>query len=156
MSEIEPIRVSVRVQADPERAFRVFTDGLDTWWPLEVHSRAVDGFEGVKAERVVFEGRVGGRVLEHLSDGQVLPWGEVLVWEPPARFVLAWKPNSSPLPPTELEVRFTPEAGGTLVELEHRNWEVLGEIAEKARAGYGTGWVMPLERFEQAIAKEVA
>ena len=30
---------------------------------------------GVKAERVEFEGQVGGRVIEHLSDGQALPGG---------------------------------------------------------------------------------
>jgi uncharacterized protein YndB with AHSA1/START domain len=158
MSDIEPIRASVRVNTDPDRAFRVFTDHLDTWWPLEIHSRAVDEFEGegVKAERVVFEGRVGGRVLEHLSDGRVLPWAEVLAWDPPTRFVLAWKPNSTPLPPTELEVRFTPEDGGTLVELEHRGWEVLGEIAEQTRAGYGGGWLKTLELYEQAIQREVA
>jgi uncharacterized protein YndB with AHSA1/START domain len=156
MSAIEPIRASVRVRTGPVRSFEVFTEHLDTWWPLELHSRAVDQFEGVEAQRVEFQGRVGGRVLEHLSDGQILPWGEVLVWEPPTRFVLAWKPSASERPPTELEVRFTPEGDGTLVELEHRGWERLGEIAEEARAGYGTGWVRVLARFEDAAKKQVA
>jgi uncharacterized protein YndB with AHSA1/START domain len=156
VSEIEPIRAGVVVRADPARAFDVFTRRLDTWWPLQTHSRAADQFEGVEAERVEFQGRVGGLVLEHLSDGQVLPWGEVVVWEPPTRFVLAWKPNASPLPATELEVRFTPEGDGTLVELEHRGWERLGEVAKQARASYGTGWAVSLGLFEQAMAKEVA
>ena len=156
MSEFEPIRARVSVGATPARAFEVFTRGLDTWWPLETHSRAVDAFEGVAAERVEFEERVGGRVLEHLSDGQVLSWGEVLVWEPPERFVLAWKPNASDLSPTELEVRFTPRGDGTLVELEHRGWERLGEIAEEASSSYGPGWKITLERFAGAIGREVA
>jgi uncharacterized protein YndB with AHSA1/START domain len=64
--------------------------------------------------------------------------------------VLAWKPNTSDRPPTELEVRFTAVAGGTLVELEHRGWERLGEIAEEARAGYGQGWAGVLTRFAAA------
>ena len=80
-----------------------------------------------------FQPVVGGKVLEHLSNGQVLPWAEVLVWEPPTLFVLAWKPNSNANPPTEVEVRFTPQADGTLVELEHRGWERLGEIAPRQR-----------------------
>jgi uncharacterized protein YndB with AHSA1/START domain len=151
MSAIEPIRASVSVRTDPARAFEVFTDRLDSWWPLETHSRAADEFEGLSVERVEFQGRVGGRVLEQLSDGQVLPWGEVLIWEPPHRFVLAWKPNSSPRPPTELEVRFTEHEGGTLVELEHRGWEVLGEVAEEARVSYGEGWLKTLELFARAI-----
>jgi uncharacterized protein YndB with AHSA1/START domain len=156
MSTPEPIHASVTVRAGQERAFEVFTAGLDTWWPLETHSRAVDQFEGVKAERVEFEGRVGGRVIEHLSDGQALSWGEVLVWEPPSRFVLAWKPNASDRPPTELEVRFTPQGDGTLVEIEHRGWERLGEIAEQARAGYGENWQRVIDRFGEAADKEVA
>ena len=51
---IEPIRASVTVDCAQERAFRVFTDRMDTWWPLEVHSIAVDDRDGaVKAEAVV-------------------------------------------------------------------------------------------------------
>jgi uncharacterized protein YndB with AHSA1/START domain len=156
MSTPEPIHASVAVRAGQQRAFEVFTAGLDTWWPLQTHSRAVDQFEGVKAERVEFEGRIGGKVVEHLSDGQALSWGEVLVWDPPSRFVLAWKPNAGELPPTELEVRFTPQGDGTLVELEHRGWERLGEIAETARASYGENWQRVLVRFGEAADREVA
>ena len=68
---IEPIRRSVRVRCDPATAFRVFTTGMDTWWPLDVHSRAVQEREGesVKAERIVVEEREGGRIYEVMSDG---------------------------------------------------------------------------------------
>jgi uncharacterized protein YndB with AHSA1/START domain len=158
MSAIEPIHASVTVKAEPTLAFELFTERLDTWWPFERFSRAGDDFEGegVKVERIEFQRRVGGRVLEHLSNGRVLPWAEVLVWEPPARVVLAWKPNSTPHPPTELEIHFTAHGNGTLVELEHRGWERLGEIAEESRAGYGTGWIGVLARFEDAVAREVA
>jgi uncharacterized protein YndB with AHSA1/START domain len=75
----------------------------------------------------------------------------VLEWVPPTRFVLAWKPNDSSRPPTEVEVRFTPEGGGTLVELEHRGWERLGEIAAEARQTYGGGWVRVLSRFRDVV-----
>jgi uncharacterized protein YndB with AHSA1/START domain len=155
---IEPIRASTSVRIDPERAFELFTARIDTWWPLQTHSRAVSDFEGegVKAERVDFQGRAGGQVLEHLSNGQVLPWGEVIVWEPPTRFVLAWRPNFSSRPPTEVEVRFTADQDGTLVELEHRGWERLGDLAEEGRASYGTGWILTLARFRDAAEGEVA
>ena len=158
MTEVEPIRRSIAVAVGPEMAFEIFTARLDTWWPLESHSRAVDEFEeeGLTVDRIEFQPRVGGRVLEHLSDGQVLPWGEVLVWEPPSGFVLAWKPNASPRPPTELELRFLPEGEGTRVELEHRGWERLGEIAPEARSSYGEGWIRTLEMFRDAVEREVA
>lgn len=158
MSTIEPIRASTSVRLEPARAFELFTARIDAWWPLETHSRAADDFEGedVKVERVEFQPVAGGRVLEHLSNGQVLPWADVLVWEPPIRFVLAWKPNSNANPPTELEVRFTPQSGGTLVELEHRGWERLGEIALQARGSYGEGWSISLDRFREAADREGA
>ncbi len=158
MNEIEPIRASVTVRVDANAAFELFTEHLETWWPLPTHSRAATDFEGqaVKVERIEFQGRVGGLILEHLSNGDVLPWGEVTEWEPPARLLIAWKPNSTPHPPTELEVRFTPEGGGTLVELEHRGWERLGEMALEARAEYGTGWTRVLGLFRQEAQKEVA
>ena len=156
MSDIEPIRRSVTVRTSVERAFGLFTQDIGTWWPLETHSRAADlDVQGVKVERVEFQTRTGGQVLEHMSDGDVLPWGEILAWEPPSRFVMAWKPNSTPKPPTELEVRFTAVDGGTLVEVEHRGWERLGEIATEARQGYASGWPGVLARFERA-ANEAA
>lgn len=158
----EPIRRSVVTGCDVERAFRLFTEEIGTWWPVQTHSRAVSDFEGegVKVERIEFQTREGGQVLEHMSNGQALPWGEVIVWDPPSRFVLAWQPGFSERPPTELEIRFsTADGGGTLVELEHRGWERLGDeaAAEVARlyGDYAAGWGLTLERF-RAAAEEVA
>lgn len=154
MSEqTEPIRRSVTVACSPERAFEVFTSEMGTWWPLGTHSRAASEHEseGVKVERVEVQGHVGGQVLEHMSNGIALPWADVLAWEPPARLVLAWKPNSADRPPTEVEVTFEAAGQGTLVRLEHRGWERLGaELREAARAGYDTGWEMVLAGYADA------
>ncbi|MCI0636152.1 MAG: SRPBCC domain-containing protein [Actinobacteria bacterium] len=153
----EPIQRSVTVSCDPDRAFRLFTEEIGSWWPVETHSRAASDLEGqdVKVEQVEFQTRAGGQVLEHLSDGQILPWGEVTVWEPPNRFVLAWHPSFAERPPTELEVRFTPRDGETLVELEHRAWERLGAGFDELRGSYADGWGTTLERF-RAAAEAVA
>ena len=152
---MEPIRRSVTVGLERERAFTLFTEEIGTWWPVEMHSRAIDEFvdEDLKVERVEFQSRVGGQVLEHMSDGRTLPWGEVLVWEPPGRFVLAWHPSSSSRPPTEVEVRFTSGPDGTLVELEHRGWERLGSEFAEVRDGYDSGWAPTMERFRIAASE---
>ena len=149
---IEPISRSVRVRCDPATAFRVFTTGMDTWWPLDIHSRAVQEREGesVKAERIVVEEREGGRIYEVMSDGVEAAWGTILVWEPPHRLVVAWQPNGRPPNPTELELRFTADGLGTTVELEHRGWERLGAGATDARDSYLHGW--PLT-FDQLFAE---
>ena len=68
---LQPIRRSVTVSCPPERAFRLFTEEIGSWWPVETHSRAVDdvGDEGLKVERVEFQARVGGQVPGDLADG---------------------------------------------------------------------------------------
>jgi len=149
----EPIRRSVTVRCEQARAFRVFTEGIGSWWPVETLSRAGSEFEeeGVKVERVEFQAFAGGQVLEHMSNGQALPWAEVIVWDPPRSFTLAWKPHGRPTPPTEVEVRFTAQGARTLVELEHRAWERLGEGSEQIRVGYAEGWGLPLERFREKV-----
>jgi uncharacterized protein YndB with AHSA1/START domain len=155
MTTIEPLRASVTVQRPPDDAFRLFTRDMGAWWPLDRHSLAADEYDGrVTVEALTFEERAGGRIVERMSDGREGTWGTVLVWEPPSRLVLAWKPNTNELPPTELEIRFTSAGAGTLVELEHRGWERLGVAADGARAGYGAGWAGVLTAFAAAADGE--
>lgn len=150
----EPVRKSVRVECDVERAFWVFVEDFGSWWPADVHSRAAhDEYgDGVTAEHVVFEQRVGGRLYEVTSEGVDGSWAEVVVFEPPHRLVLAWKPNDRDEPATEVEIRFEADGDGTVVRLEHRGWDRLGERAVEARNGYDQGWSVPLERFVAAAA----
>jgi uncharacterized protein YndB with AHSA1/START domain len=147
---IEPIRTAVLIDCSPEHAFDVFTNAMSDWWPLEHHSLAVDAQGDLKAEGVVVEPRIAGRIYEVMSDGTEGNWGTILVWEPPRRLVIAWKPNTNANPPTEIEISFTREGEGTRVDLEHRGWERLGAIAEEAKADYGEGWGITLQRFSRA------
>ena len=149
------IHRTVRVPAEPARAFRLFTEGMGTWWPLDAYSRAVAELaeQDVRAEWLEFQARPGGAVLEHLSDGTVLPWAEVTAWDPPARVQMAWRPHSMPEPPTEVEVSFAAEAGGTRVELEHRGWDALSDgFRESLHEIYGRGWPTTLDLFAAAAA----
>ena len=100
---IDPIRRSVFVTCSVEQAFEVFTQGMGTWWPVGDFSRAADQNERqVKTEQVVVEPWQGGRIFETMSDGSEGSWGTILLWEPPHRLVMAWKPNRTALPPTTL------------------------------------------------------
>jgi hypothetical protein len=110
----------------------------------------------VKVERVEFQTRVGGRILEHMSNGRTLPWGEVLEWDPPRRFVLAWHPNASDRPPTEVEVRIIADETD-LVELEHRGWsawvptgQVMSNYAEGGSRRLDGSATTPTKRPELA------
>jgi uncharacterized protein YndB with AHSA1/START domain len=109
-----PVRNSVTVKASIERAFRVFTGELDTWWPRTHHV----GKSPMK--KAIIEGRLGGRCYSEQIDGTECDWGTVLVWEPPSRFAIAWQVNYAEWQPepdlaksSEVEVRFTAEPDGS-------------------------------------------
>jgi uncharacterized protein YndB with AHSA1/START domain/uncharacterized damage-inducible protein DinB len=145
-----PVKKSVTVKASVEHAFKVFTDGFDTWWPRAHH---IGKQPLVKA---VIEPRAGGRCFGREADGTECDWGRVLTWEPPHRFVLAWQidPTWQYEPDltkaSEVEIRFTPEAGGmTRVDLEHRNFERHGEGGGLIRTGVDgpNGWADLLQLY---------
>jgi uncharacterized protein YndB with AHSA1/START domain len=149
IEQVEPVRKSIRVHADAARAYRVFTEEMDGWWPKTHHI----GSSPMK--RVVVEGREGGAIYTEQEDGAQCPWGTVLAWEPPYRFVLAWRitPSWQYEPDlakcSEVELRFTPaDDGTTLVELEHRNLERHGAggntMREQVSAEGGWGGLLGL------------
>ena len=149
-----PVRKSVRVAAPPERAFEVFTAGIGRWWPKSHHIGAAD------LDTLVIEPRQGGRWYERDVDGSECEVGKVLVWDPPARLVLAWQLTPEwkhdPALVTEVDVRFIADgANATRVELEHRNLERMGERADAMRQqidGPG-GWGDLLQLFAQSAAQ---
>ena len=140
---IQPVRRAVTVERPLEDAFRVFTEGLGTWWPVATHSIAKDA-----VETVVMEGREGGRLYERASDGTEADWGRLIAWEPPHRVAFEWHVTGTP---TEVEVRFAPDGDGTRVELEHRGFERLEDGAER-RDSYSSGWVTVLGRYAEAVS----
>ncbi|HEY2936005.1 MAG TPA: SRPBCC domain-containing protein, partial [Gaiellaceae bacterium] len=92
------------------------------------------------------------RLVERSKTGEEAVWGEVLAWEPPGRIAFTWHPGYAEGDPmTEVEVRFRAQGGLTVVELEHRGWERLGERAEEARTGYEVGWPVVLGRYAAAV-----
>ena len=114
MTDELAVRKSVFVRCTPEHAFTVFTERIGDWWPFDGHSLFDD-----KAEAVVFEPHVGGRVYERSAEGEEGLWGTLTVWDPPRGFTMTWHPGRGEETAQELELRFSPEGGGTRVDLVH-------------------------------------
>jgi uncharacterized protein YndB with AHSA1/START domain len=142
-TSVAPISKSVVVPRTQEDAFRLFTEGLATWWPLRTHS-----ITDPEPETAVFEPRVGGRLYERTSAGEELLWGTVTVWEPPDRLAYTWHPGRGEETAQEVEIRFLPVENGTRLELEHRGWE----RAPERRRGYDEGWDTVLGRYAETAA----
>ena len=138
-SVLPPVEKSIQVALPVEAAFNLFTQGFTTWWPLAAFS--VGAADAVSCH---IEEHEGGRVYEIDKDGTESPWGVVLAWEPPHRFMMSWHPGREEDTAQELEVLFEAEGDGTRLEVSHRGWEVLGEKGAEFREGYVTGWEIVL------------
>jgi uncharacterized protein YndB with AHSA1/START domain len=152
---VEPIRKQIFVEASQAHAFRVFTDGIDRWWPREHHI----GKSPLK--RSVLEPGVNGRWYAICEDDSQCDVGKVLAWEPPGRLLLAWQINGDwrydAAFVTEIEVRFIVEGPKrTRVELEHRNLERYGAAAPAIRKTIDSpgGWAGILASFSRVASTD--
>jgi uncharacterized protein YndB with AHSA1/START domain len=131
----------IHVNATPETAFRVFTEEIGDWWPLE-HYSVLDG-----VQTVVFE---DDRIVERAADGSESVWGEILDFEVAGRLRFTWHPGRDAADPTEVEVTFAADGEGTAVTLVHSGWERLSEERRAGRTDYENGWPRVLDLFRQA------
>jgi uncharacterized protein YndB with AHSA1/START domain len=140
------------VDAPIDHAFRVFTDGIGSWWDPGHHI-----LEAELAE-MLFEPRVGGHIIDRGTDGSECRWSRVLAYEPPHRVCFSWDINlnwqleTDPAKASEIEVTFTEEGPDrTRVLLTHRHLDRHGEGWEGMRDAVGSGWT--LEHFAEVAAK---
>jgi len=136
------VRKAVTVPLSQEAAFRLFTEGIGSWWPGVTHSVAESS-----AVEVVMDGGVGGSISERTAEGTAL-WGTITAWNPPVSFSTTWHPGHDAALATQLSVRFVPEGpNSTRVELDHRGWEIHAAAAMGQVASYDTGWDSVLGQF---------
>ena len=145
------VRKQLLVRAPQAIAWRVFTEGMSTWWPLASYKIGKSN-----AVAAIVEPQVGGRWYERGEDGSTCQWGKVLAWEPPARLVLSWDITADwqfdPELGTELEIKFIAEdERHTRVELEHRRLDRYGARREEMRAIFDKGgdWGRVLAMFAE-------
>lgn len=150
------VRETIVVDAPLDRAFQVFTEDMQSWWPPDHHI-----LEGELAE-MVFEPHAGGHIYDRAVDGRECRWARVLAYEPPNRVVfswdigLDWNLQPDPAKTSEVEVRFIQEGEKrTRVELEHRGLERHGDGWEDMRVAVGSpgGWRRGLEAFAGRAAQ---
>jgi uncharacterized protein YndB with AHSA1/START domain len=145
------VRSEITVEAPAERAFAVFTERFDRWWP---HSHKIGATD---MQEAVLEPREGGRWYERDVDGSECDWGTVLVWDPPRRLVLTWQIGGDWAfhadQASEIEVSFTAQGDRTHVMLEHRYIERHAGTAEQLLAGVSRpgGWSGLMELYRDAV-----
>ena len=117
--------MSVHVAVEPAVAFVIFTEETDLWWRRGPRFRIA----GRHAGSISFEPGIGGRLFESFDTGsgtRVHEAGRVTAWDPPSRLMFSWRnANFAPHETTEVEVRFEPSGGGTMVTVCHRGWAAI-------------------------------
>ncbi len=150
------VRSEIVVSAPAQRAFKVFTEDIGSWWPPAHHV-----LQSELAE-MVFEARAGGYVIDRGTDGSECRWARVLAYEPPERVVISWdiggdwQIEADPARTSEVEVRFIPEGPDrTRVELEHRHLDRHGEGWERMRDAVGSpgGWDQGLQALAGVLER---
>lgn len=148
------VKRTLRVNVPIDRAFRVLTEKMGTWWPASHHVGKAPFTD------VVVEPGVGGRWFERDANGSECDWGRVLVWEPPKRLVLSWQLqpdwqySADASRASEVDFEFIAEGQGvTRLEFEHRHIERHGEGWENLRKGVDSpgGWTGVLAEFQCSL-----
>jgi uncharacterized protein YndB with AHSA1/START domain len=129
----EPFTASVHIEAEPERVFAYFTDpaAMVRWM----------------GDYALLVPEPGGEFAVDVNGVPVR--GRYLEVEPPHRLLISWgHAGSDRLPPgtSTVEVRLTPAAGGTDVELVHR------DLPDAELPGHARGWPHFLGRLVIAAA----
>jgi uncharacterized protein YndB with AHSA1/START domain len=143
------VRYTEIVDVSPDDAFRAFVEQFSEWWPA-IYTFAADDLQYIGMEQ-----EAGGRCIERDHAGNELIWGEVLVYQPPARIVFSWwiHPDrtvvTDPDRASEIDVRFIDERALTRVEFEHRHLSRHGEGWETMRDAMAAreGWPFLLQRY---------
>jgi uncharacterized protein YndB with AHSA1/START domain len=144
------VSTSIDVDVPVDRAFRVFTDDIASWW------NADHNIIEAKLDRMVFEPRVGGHIYDIGVDGSECRWATVLAYDPPRRLVFTWNINlewrleTDPERVSEVEVTFEPRPeGGTHVTLTHSELQRHGDGWESMRGSIASdgGWPGGLRLF---------
>jgi uncharacterized protein YndB with AHSA1/START domain len=136
---------SVILPLAPPAAFELFTQRISEWWPPD-RRHTKDPTSEIFLLR-------SGRFYERARDGHEVELGCVRSWELPRRILLDFFIATGPDKPTEVEITFVAQEGGTRVTVTHRpKPESEGLWADRAPR-YAQSWDSVLAALARAAAK---
>ena len=132
--------VSLRVAAEPEHAFDIFTGEIGAWWRPNALFRITPRGDGTLS----FEDRE--RLVTTLPNGKVFEIGRVLIWLRGERLAFSWcQAGFTAGMVTEVDIRFERVGHETRVTVEHRGWDTIPQD-HVARHGF------PLQNTQMHLA----
>ena len=140
------IQLKIEVPLPPERAFAVFTEQMDTWWPRQGVFPYSFAPKTTLPQHIRFETQPGGRYYERFADGSELVIGHITLWQPPQRLAYTWRDPSW--------------ADDTSIQLDFGAFEAGARVVYRQTgfAAAGVEWLIPYYRVgcAQTLAGYVA
>ncbi|MEL6610544.1 MAG: hypothetical protein AAFQ53_00490 [Bacteroidota bacterium] len=138
----------IQLSIHPDDAFRLFTSGIASWWPVATHS--VSSRDGAAPIDIVWDDT---RVYEVAPNGQHHDWGTVDHMEAGCTVWLRWHPGADVREATHVAVAFSAIPGGSRALLVHSGWRA-GAASEAERDRYDEGWeAVFVEAFGSAAGR---
>jgi len=135
---------SVLVLLSPVAAFELFTQRIGEWWPPDRRHT-----QDPQSEIFLL---ASGRFYERARDGREVELGKVRTWESPRLIVLDFFVATGPANPTEVEIAFTAEPGGTRVTVIHRPKPESENLWSARAPRYQQSWDVVLAALAHAAA----
>jgi uncharacterized protein YndB with AHSA1/START domain len=133
---------SVVLPLAPVAAFELFTRKVGEWWPADRRHT-----QDPKSEIFLLQ---DGRFYERARDGQEVELGRVRSWELPNRILLDFFIATGPEKPTEVEITFAAQEGGTRVTVTHRPKPDSEDLWAERAPRYERSWDVVLAALLQA------
>ncbi len=145
--EAAVVRKSVRVAASVERAFSVFVEQMETWWPATHH------IGKTPFRRSLWSPAQAGVGMSAMPKARPCEWGSVLKWEPPHRVTFSWHVGAGSrlsrighfdpdmAKASEVEIRFMADGPGTTWwNWSTASWSAMARVMSScARCSMGRG-----------------
>ncbi len=149
---LEPIIRTIEVPCNQKRAFTIFINEMDSWWPLDKFTTTTSSGKAAASIRV--DAKEGGEIIEVSPDGTECMWGTINKFNPYDFISMDFHiphPKEDVKNRSLVEVRFTVLGKNqTKVELQQSNWEAFGKRAKDLQGGYGGGWTIIFESAYRA------
>ncbi len=146
---LAPLIKTIEVPCSQEKAFTVFLNEMDSWWPKNKFT--ISAMAGNPATEVRVDSKLGGEIIEVSPDGTEHFWGKITSYDPFNSFSMDFHITTPHEPRGDgslVAVSFTViNENLTQVALTQTNWEAFGDKAraEGIRGGYEFGWTMIFE-----------
>ena len=135
---------SVMLPLPPPAAFELFTRKIGEWWPPDRRHT-----QDPTSEIFLLQ---SGRFYERAQDGQEVELRYVRSWERPSRILFDFFIATGPEKPTEVEITFAADEGGTRVTVTHRPKPSSEALWTERAPRYTRSWDVVLAGLSQAAA----